>query len=159
MCTPEEYFLGKKPNVAHFMIFGSSVYYHITKDAWKNLEPIADLGIFLVYTETPHNYRVYMSSNRMTVVRRYVKFDEEKIMICYLERELQLHENEDILAPKEEPRDDVEKPHVEEQGVETLTHAESSKYGRIAQKRLTCYFMMLERTWEHPNHSAGKGSH
>jgi len=36
MSTPKEYFLGKKPDVSHFRIFGSSVYYHISKDARKN---------------------------------------------------------------------------------------------------------------------------
>jgi len=39
----------------------------------------------------------------MTMVHRDVKFDEEKDMICCLERELQLHVIEKILAPKEEP--------------------------------------------------------
>jgi len=66
----------------------------------------------------------------MTTVCRDVKFDEEKAMRCYLERELQLRVVEELLAPKEEPKDDVEKPHAEDQGVETPTHVNSSKYGR-----------------------------
>ena len=74
--------------MAHFKIFVSSVYYHVTKDAWENLEPTTELGIFVGYTNTPHNYRVYLSSNKMTMVRRDVKFDEEKVMRCSLEREL-----------------------------------------------------------------------
>eukprot|EP00253_Pinus_taeda_P013598 PITA_13598 len=37
---------------------------------------------------------------------------------------------EKLLAPKEEAQDDVEQPHAEEQGVETPTHAESSRDGR-----------------------------
>ncbi len=37
-----------------------------------------------------------------------VKFDEEKAMWCSLERELQIPLEEEILAPKEEPQDDVE---------------------------------------------------
>ena len=59
-----------------------------------------------------------------------MNFDEEKAMRCYLERELQFHGEEDILAPKEEPHDDVEKPHVEEQRVEAPTHVETFRYGR-----------------------------
>ena len=51
---------------------------------------------------------VYLPSHRMTMVCRDVKFDEEKAMRCSLERELQLHVDEEILAPKEEPQDDVE---------------------------------------------------
>ena len=50
----------------------------------------------------------------MTMVCRDVKFDEEKTMRCYPERELQLHVDEDILSTKKEPQDDVKQPHVEE---------------------------------------------
>ena len=44
-------------------------------------------------------------------------------MRCSLERELQI-------PPKEKPQDVVEKPQVEDQGVETSTQAEPSKEGR-----------------------------
>ena len=44
-----------------------------------------------------------MPSLKMTIVHRDVKFDEEKEMRCSLERELQLHVDEEILALKEEP--------------------------------------------------------
>ena len=68
MSTIEEAFIGKKPDVSYFKIFGSSIYVHVTKDARKNLEPRAEIGIFLAYTETPHNYWVYFQNNRMIVV-------------------------------------------------------------------------------------------
>lgn len=76
MSTPEGYFSGKKPNVSLFRIFGSSVYCHVSKDARKKLKPTTKFGIFVGYTNTPHNYRVYFPSLRMTVVRRDVKFDD-----------------------------------------------------------------------------------
>ena len=78
MSTPEEAFTGKKPDVSHFKIFGSSIYVYVTKDAKKKLEPIVEVGIFVGYTETPHNYRVYFPNNRMTIVRQDIKFDEGK---------------------------------------------------------------------------------
>ena len=53
MSTPEEAFFGKKPNVSHFNIFGSSVYVHVTKNARKKMEPTVEVGIFMGYTETP----------------------------------------------------------------------------------------------------------
>ena len=56
MSTPKEDFLGKRPNVSHFKIFGSLVYFHVTKDARKKLEPTTKLWIFLGYINTPHNY-------------------------------------------------------------------------------------------------------
>ena len=76
MKTPEEAFSGKRPDVGHFRIFGSSVYFHVTMDARKNLEPRAELGIFVGYTDTPHNYRVYLPTSQRTVVHRDLKFDE-----------------------------------------------------------------------------------
>ena len=44
----------------------------------------------------------------MKMVRRDIKFDEEKVMRCSLERELQLHVVEELLALMEEPHIDVE---------------------------------------------------
>ena len=71
-----ETFSRKRPDVSHFRIFGSSVYCHVTKDAQKKLDPIAELGIVVAYTDTPHNYRVFLPTNQRTVVRRDLKFDE-----------------------------------------------------------------------------------
>ena len=47
MSTPEEAFTGKKPDISHLNIFGSSVYIHVTKDARKKLESTAEVGIFM----------------------------------------------------------------------------------------------------------------
>lgn len=90
MKTPKEAFSGKRPNVGHFRIFGPSIYCHVTKDAQKKLESTAELGILVGYTDTPHNYRVYLPTSRRIVVRRALKFDEQKAMRVSLERELQL---------------------------------------------------------------------
>ena len=59
MSIPKESFTGKKRDISHFKLFGSYVYLHVTKNARKKLEPTAEVGIFLGYTEEPHNYRVY----------------------------------------------------------------------------------------------------
>ena len=75
MSTPEEAFSGKKPDISHLKIFGSSVYIHVTKDARKELEPTAEVRILVGYTKTPHNYHVYFPNSRMTVVRRDIKFN------------------------------------------------------------------------------------
>ena len=85
----------------------------MTKDAWKKLEPKIELAIFVGYIDTPHNYQVYLSMSRMTMVCRDIKFDEEKTMRCSLEREIQLHAIDDLLDPKEEePQIDVEQPNA-----------------------------------------------
>ena len=103
MSTPEEAFSDKRPDISHLRIFGSPVYMHVTKDARKNLEPTVEVGIFFGYIDTPQNYRVYFPDGRKTVVRRDIKFHEEKAMKCLLEREPHLHANEELLVPNDEP--------------------------------------------------------
>jgi hypothetical protein len=76
MSTPEEAFTGKKPDVSHFNIFGSSVNVHVTNNTRKKLEPTAEVGIFVGYTKTPHNYHVYFPNSKMTVMRWDIQFDE-----------------------------------------------------------------------------------
>jgi len=114
MITPEEDFSGRKSNLSHSNIFGASIYFHISKESRKNLELKIELGVFVGYTKTPHTYCVYFPSIRMIVVWRDVNFDEEKVLWCSLERELQIPPEEDLLALKEEPREVVEQPQIEE---------------------------------------------
>ena len=78
MSTPEEAFSGKRPDISHLRSFGSPVYIHVMKDARKKLEPTVEVGIFVGYTEKPHNYHVYFPDSRKTVVRQDIKFHEEK---------------------------------------------------------------------------------
>jgi hypothetical protein len=125
MSTPEEAFTGKKLDVSHFKIFGSSVYVHVTKNYRKKLEPTFEVGIFLGYTETPHNYHVYFPNSNMNAMLRDIKFDEGKSMWLSLERELDLHVEEELLVPKDESQD-VDQPNEEVHGVEEATHVEPS---------------------------------
>ena len=133
MSTPEEAFSGKRPDISHLRIFGSTVYIHVTKDAKKKLEPTVEVGIFLGYTDMPHNYHVYFPDSRKIVVRRDIKFQEEKAMKCLLEREPHLHADEELLVPKDELQD-VDHPQEEFHGVEETTHAAPTIRG---QKRTT----------------------
>ena len=63
MSTPEEAFYGNKHDISHLKIFGSPVYIHVMKDSRKKIEMTAEVGIFVGYTETPHNYHVYFPNN------------------------------------------------------------------------------------------------
>ena len=58
MSTPEEAYSCKRPDISHLRIFGSPIYMHVTKDARKKLESTTEVGIFVGYTDTSHNYRV-----------------------------------------------------------------------------------------------------
>ena len=109
MSTPEEAFTGKKPDISHLNIFSSPIYIHVEKDARKKLELTAEVGIFVGYIETPHNYHVYFPDSWIIVVRRDIKFNEVRAMKLSLERELHLHVEEELLFPKDEPLD-VDQP-------------------------------------------------
>eukprot|EP00253_Pinus_taeda_P009781 PITA_09781 len=104
MKTPKEAFSSKRLDVGHFKNFGSSVYFHVTKDAQKKIEPTTELGILVGYTDTPHKYRVYSPTSRRTVVRRDLMFDEQKGHARSLERDLKLQAVEELMIPKEEER-------------------------------------------------------
>jgi len=102
MSTPEEAYSGKKLDLSHLRIFGANIYMHVMKDARKKLELTVEVGIFVGYTDTPHNYYAYFPNSDKTIVRRHIKFQEEKAMKCLLERELHLHADEELLVPKDD---------------------------------------------------------
>ena len=77
---------------------------------------------------------MYLTNSKITVMRRDVKFDEGKAMRLSLERELDLHEEEELLFPKDESQD-VDQPHEEVHGVEETTQVEPSI--RNGRKRTT----------------------
>jgi hypothetical protein len=50
--TPEEMFIGEKPEVIHLRIFGCPVYVHVPKDKRSKLDPSGKKGTFVGYSET-----------------------------------------------------------------------------------------------------------
>jgi hypothetical protein len=76
--TPEEAFSGKKPEVGHFRIFGCTTYSYVPSEKRTKLEPMAERGIFVGYSETSKAFRIYLPSLRKTVLRRDVRFEENE---------------------------------------------------------------------------------
>eukprot|EP00253_Pinus_taeda_P031557 PITA_31557 len=74
--TLEEAFTGEKPHLAHLRIFGCLTYSYIPKEQRTKLEPMAEKGIFMGYSETSKAYRIFIPSKRRVVNRRDVKFEE-----------------------------------------------------------------------------------
>jgi hypothetical protein len=75
--TPEEAFSGKKPEVGHFRIFGCITYSYVPSEKRTKLEPMAERGIFVGYSETSKAFHIYLPSLRKTVLRRDVRFEED----------------------------------------------------------------------------------
>ena len=57
--THEEVFSSKKPKVNHLRIFGCPVYIHIPKEKRKKLHPSGKKGIFVGYSKSSKDYRIY----------------------------------------------------------------------------------------------------
>ena len=60
--TPEEIFLGEKPEVNHLRIFGCPMYVHVPREKRSKLELLGKKGIFVGYSESSKAYRVYIPS-------------------------------------------------------------------------------------------------
>jgi hypothetical protein len=76
--TPEEAFSRKKPEVGHFRIFGCLTYSHVPSEKRTNLEPTTEKGIFLGYRETSKALCIYIPSLRKIVLKRDVRFEDNR---------------------------------------------------------------------------------
>ena len=76
--TPEEAFFGKRPQLTHLHIFGCVTYSQVPKEKRTKLDPTAEKGIFVGYSETSKAYWIYIPTLRNVVVRRDVRFEEER---------------------------------------------------------------------------------
>ena len=56
--TPEEMYIGKKPEVNHLKIIGFPVFVHITKEERTKLDPSEKKGIFVGYYEVSKSFRI-----------------------------------------------------------------------------------------------------
>jgi hypothetical protein len=75
--TPEEVFLGIKPEVGHLRIFGCLVYIHVPKGKRTKMEPSGKKGVFVGSSENSKAYRIYVPGQRHIEVSRDVTFHEE----------------------------------------------------------------------------------
>ena len=80
--TPIECFLGKKPDISYFRVFGCLTYVHIPKDQHKDkLTPKAEEMIFLGYEKNSKVYR-FLCSNRSIYVATTATFVENLFPNC-----------------------------------------------------------------------------
>lgn len=166
MITPEEDFSRRKTDVSHFLIFEAISYCHVSQDSMKKFEPTSNMEVFIGYIKTPHNYRVYFPSLRVTLMRRDFRFDQEKAMRCSLKQFLSIPSEEELLYPKQEPptklrdlwsshkqrsRQEVEWRHPLNQNL--------PKRGGREAKKLTNWYRIHESMWELQHLSTGRGGH
>lgn len=75
--TPEEAWLGVKPDVSHFRIFGSLCFRHLPKQVRKKLDDRSEQMIFLGYHPTG-SYKLYDPRAQKIIMNRDVLFDETR---------------------------------------------------------------------------------
>jgi hypothetical protein len=96
--TPEEMFIGKKPNVSHLKIFGCPVIIHILKENRNKLESSGKKGIFVGYCEVSKAFKIYILGHRHIEISMDVTFYEDatlkKSRRCHLE---EVHEEEPVI--------------------------------------------------------------
>jgi hypothetical protein len=76
--TLEEAFTRRKPEIGHLWIFGCLTYCHVPSEKRTKQEPTIEKGILVGYSETSKAYRIYIPTLRKAVVRRDVKFEEDR---------------------------------------------------------------------------------
>lgn len=59
-------------------MFGCFTFSHVHSEKRTKLEPTAEKGIFVDYSETSKAYWIYILLQRKIVVRRDVRFEEER---------------------------------------------------------------------------------
>jgi hypothetical protein len=74
--TPYEMWYGKKPNLAHVRIFGSTVYSHVPKKERGKFDPTGRKCVLVGYCETQKAFRLWDPSARKVRISRDVLFDE-----------------------------------------------------------------------------------
>jgi hypothetical protein len=93
--TPEEAFSGKKPNVENLRIFGCSFYSHIPKDKRNKLEASGKKGIFMGYSESSKDYRIYISEQHKIEFSRDMTFNEKMAFKKSIEETIEEEEYEE----------------------------------------------------------------
>jgi hypothetical protein len=60
--TPKKKFIGKKPDVSHFKVFGCIAYVHFPNEKISKLDPKAEKCIFIGYYLKQKRYRCFNPS-------------------------------------------------------------------------------------------------
>lgn len=75
--TPYKIWTGRKPEISHLRVFGSTAYMHIPKQFRKKLDAKAKQTVLVGYQGESANYRLYDPVRKNVVVSRDVTFDEQ----------------------------------------------------------------------------------
>ena len=89
--TPFELWYGTRPDISNLRIFGSRVFAHVPDATRRKLDPKAQEGIFVGYSERSKAYRIWDPTVRKLIVSRDVQFDENNRYIGAQEKPAEYH--------------------------------------------------------------------
>jgi hypothetical protein len=89
----EEAFTSRRPDVEHIRIFGCLTYSHVPLERRTKLDPTTQQGILVGYSEMSKAYRIYIPSLRRVVVRRDVRFEEDRAFRRSLESRVSVEDD------------------------------------------------------------------
>jgi hypothetical protein len=78
IATPEEMWTEKKTYLGHLRVFGCVVYTHVAKERRGKLDETAKRGIFVGYTPTTRQYRIFDPQRKIIELHTSVRFDESR---------------------------------------------------------------------------------
>ncbi|KAM2204349.1 hypothetical protein ACFX1S_023996 [Malus domestica] len=93
-CTPYELWKGKKPNVSHLRVFGSTCYIYKDRENLAKFDARSDIGIFLGYSLTSKAYRVYNSRTKGVMESINVVIDDSSVQDTRVNDGLQVDEDD-----------------------------------------------------------------
>ena len=76
--TPHELWFGKKPDLSHLRTFGCAAYGLVPDEKRQKLDATSEALVFVGYTPTSKNYRLWEKGTKLIHVRKHVKFNEEE---------------------------------------------------------------------------------
>jgi len=111
--TPEEMLTSKKPDVSHFRIFGSLVYFHVPKEKRSKLGASGKKGIFVGYSENSKGYRIYVVGQKEVEISHDVTFDED-MALRKINNLLNLRKGKEADTKNKDGKEDETMPDVDE---------------------------------------------
>ena len=72
----DQAFVGRRPDVGHFGMFGCLTFSHVPFEKRTKLESTVEKSIFVGYKETSKAYHIYIPTQQKIVVQRDVRFEE-----------------------------------------------------------------------------------
>ena len=74
--TPQEFWIGQKPNIGHFKVLRCHAYTHVSFALRKKLEDKVEKCIFLKYSHETKGQKLYNPFIKKVIISKDVTFDE-----------------------------------------------------------------------------------